>query len=277
MGHPGLTVLRLVTLAACLAFAIMLATTPPREAPRVGTIGTGCSYELDTWSGTLTIYPTDGASGEMARVRDALSDDGDLLDAIRSVTVKEGVVAPADSSYLFGSLRAMESLDLSGLDTSRATDMKGMFQSCGSLRSLDLSGLDTSRVTDMGGMFWGCSSLRSLDLSPLDTSQVTDMKSMFANCSSLSSLDLSPLDTSQVTRMGCMFAGCSALPSLDLSGWDTSQAEGMWGCSLAAPRSPRWRSGRGAGASSRPTCTRRSPRAWAAGGGTPRGTGGGSH
>ena len=85
--------------------------------------GTGCSYELDTWSGTLTIYPTDGASGEMARVRDALSDDGDFLDAIRSVTVKEGVVAPADSSYLFGDLRAMESLDLSGLDTSRTTDI----------------------------------------------------------------------------------------------------------------------------------------------------------
>ena len=149
LGHPGLTVLRLVALAACLVFAIMLATAPPREAPRVGTIGTGCSYELDTWSGTLTIYPTDGALGEMARVRDALSDDGDLLDAIRSVTVKEGVVAPADSSYLFGDLRAMESLDLSGLDTSRTTDMRGMFQSCASLRSLDLSGLDTSRVTDL--------------------------------------------------------------------------------------------------------------------------------
>ena len=253
LGHPGLTVLRLVALAACLVFAIMLATAPPRETSRVGTIGTGCSYELDTWSGTLTIYPTDGVSGEMARIRDVLSDDGDLLDAIRSVTVKEGVVAPADSSYLFGSLRAMESLDLSGLDTSRATDMRGMFQSCGSLRSLDLSGLDTSRVTDMedmfsiclslssldlsplktsrvtdmGGMFWGCSSLSSLDLSPLDTSQVTDMKSMFSNCSSLRSLDLSPLKTSRVTDMGGMFWGCSSLSSLDLSPLDTSRVTNM--------------------------------------------------
>ena len=227
LGHPGLTVLRLVALAACLVFAIMLATAPPREAPRVGTIGTGCSYELDTWSGTLTIYPTDGASGEMARVRDALSDDGDLLDAIRSVTVKEGVVAPADSSYLFGSLRAMESLDLSGLDTSRATDMKGMFQSCGSLRSLDLSGLDTSRVTDMEDMFSICLSISSLDLSPLDTSQVTNMKDMFSNCFSLRSLDLSPLDTSRVTDMWGMFQGCSSLRSLDLSPLDTSQVQYM--------------------------------------------------
>ena len=227
LGHPGLTVLRLVALAACLVFAIMLATAPPREASRVGTIGTGCSYELDTWSGTLTIYPTDGASGEMARVRDALSDDGDLLDAIRSVTVKEGVVAPADSSYLFGSLHAMESLDLSGLDTSRTTDMRGMFQSCASLRSLDLSGLDTSRVTDMEDMFSICLSISSLDLSPLDTSRVTDMRGMFWGCSSLSSLDLSPLKTSRVTDMGGMFWGCSSLSSLDLSPLDTSRVTNM--------------------------------------------------
>ena len=227
LGHPGLTVLRLVALAACLVFAIMLATAPPREASRVGTIGTGCSYELDTWSGTLTIYPTDGVSGEMARVRDALSDDGDLLDVIRSVTVKEGVVAPADSSYLFGSLRAMESLDLSGLDTSRTTDMRGMFQSCASLRSLDLSGLDTSRVTDMEDMFSICLSLFSLDLSPLDTSRVTDMRGMFWGCSSLSSLDLSPLKTSRVTDMGGMFWGCSSLSSLDLSPLDTSRVTNM--------------------------------------------------
>ena len=227
LGHPGLTVLRLVALAACLVFAIMLATAPPREASRVGTIGTGCSYELDTWSGTLTIYPTDGASGEMARVRDALSDDGDLLDVIRSVTVKEGVVAPADSSYLFGSLHAMESLDLSGLDTSRTTDMRGMFQSCASLRSLDLSGLDTSRVTDMEDMFSICLSISSLDLSPLDTSRVTDMRGMFWGCSSLSSLDLSPLKTSRVTDMGGMFWGCSSLSSLDLSPLDTSRVTNM--------------------------------------------------
>ena len=163
--HLGLTVIRLVTLAACLAFALMLATAPPREAPRVGAIGSGCSYELDTWTGRLTIRPTDGVSGEMARVRDALPDD--LRHAVRSVSVERGVLAPADSSYLFWGLDAVEAIDLSGLDTSRVTDMEDMFSICLSISSLDLSPLDTSRVTDMGGMFWGCSSLSSLDLSPL--------------------------------------------------------------------------------------------------------------
>ena len=100
-GHTGITALRLVTLATCLTFALMLATAPPREAPRVGTIGAGCTYELDTWTGTLAIRPTDGVSGEMARVRDALP-DYNLLNAVRSVSVERGVLAPADSSHLFG-------------------------------------------------------------------------------------------------------------------------------------------------------------------------------
>ncbi|WP_050342102.1 BspA family leucine-rich repeat surface protein [Olsenella sp. oral taxon 807] len=220
--HRGLTALRLVTLAACLALALMLATAPPREAPRVGAIGSGCSYELDTWTGRLTIRPTDGVSGEMAHVYGALPED-DLRHAVRSVTVERGVLAPADSSHLFWSLDAMETLDLSGLDTSRVTDMSEMFRGCTSLSSLDLSGLDTSRVTDMSEMFSVCYSLASLDLSGLDTSQVTKMIGMFEGCYSLASLDLSGLDTSRVTDMSEMFSGCSSLASLDLSGWDTSK------------------------------------------------------
>ena len=198
--HPGITALRLATLAACLVFALMLATAPPREAPRVGAIGSGCSYELDTWTGTLTIRPTDGSSGEMARVRDALPDD--LRHAVRSVSVERGVLAPADSGDLFGGLYAAESLDLSGLDTSRVTSAQLMFRSCLSLASLDLSGLDTSRVTDMRYMFVDCPSLASLDLSGWDTSRVEDMGYMFCKCPSLASLDLSGWDTSGVTDMG---------------------------------------------------------------------------
>ena len=37
-----------------------------------------------------------------------------------------------------------------------------MFCGCSSLSSLDLSGLDTSKVTDMGFMFSDCSALTSL-------------------------------------------------------------------------------------------------------------------
>ena len=97
----------------------------------------------------------------MARVRDALPDE-DLRHAVKSVSVEKGVLAPADSGYLFGGLYAAETLDLSGLDTSQVTNMGDMFFACSSLRSLDLSGWDTSRVEGMWGMFADCPSLSSL-------------------------------------------------------------------------------------------------------------------
>ena len=225
--HLGLTALRLVTLAACLAFALMLATAPPRKPPRVGAIGAGCSYELDTWTGTLTIRPTDGVSGEMARVRDTLPDD--LRHAVRSVSVERGVLAPADSGDLFGGLYAAEALDLSGLDTSRVTSAQLMFRSCLSLASLDLSGWNTSRVTDMRFMFVDCPSLASLDLSDWDTSRVKDMGRAFERCVSLASLDVSGWDTSRVRSLRCTFSGCRSLAALDVSAWETSQAEDLRG------------------------------------------------
>ena len=51
------------------------------------------------------------------------------------------------------------------INTQNVTSMYQMFCSCSSLQSLDLSGWDTSKVTTMFQMFYGCSSLQSLDLS----------------------------------------------------------------------------------------------------------------
>ena len=92
----------------------------------------------------------------------------------------------------------------------------GMFWDCSSLKSLDLSGLDASKVTDMSRMFAGCSSLKFLDLPSLDASSVTDMSLMFYGCSSLTSLDLSGLDASKVTNMWRMFYGCLSLRAVKL-------------------------------------------------------------
>ena len=236
-----LPLLPAVLTAVCLMLALALSATPARAEVKTGTIGKGCSYTLDD-SGKLTIYPTDGVSGEMAPVYTVwygiLPSVSDRMDGVRSVVIERGVSAPEDSIDLFRALRRVESLDLSGLDTSKVTDMWRMFVGCSSLASLDLSGWDTSRVMYMGDMFYGCSSLASLDLSGLDTSKVTNMSGMFENCSSLASLDLSGLDTSRVIYMKGMFENCSSLSSLDLSGWDTSRVEDMgsmfYGCSSLA-------------------------------------------
>ena len=50
--------------------------------------------------------------------------------------------------------------------------MNGMFSWCIGLESLDVSGFDTSQVVDMKEMFFGCVSLKSLDISGFDTSNV---------------------------------------------------------------------------------------------------------
>ena len=60
-----------------------------------------------------------------------------------------------------------------------------MFNSCSKLTSIDMSGFNTSKVTEMRIMFYNCSGLTSLDLSSFNTSNVTSMFNMFGNCSSL--------------------------------------------------------------------------------------------
>ena len=132
-GGPGTTpkryvptILRAVTAVACLAFVCLaiatLTATPRRTEVTTGSLGTGCSYTLDR-SGRLTIYPTDGRSGEMARICDIWPKDSAYWNDVRSVAVEGHVMAPADSSSLFRDLPA-ETIDLSGLDTSQVTDMK---------------------------------------------------------------------------------------------------------------------------------------------------------
>ena len=118
----------------------------------------------------------------------------------------------------------LKSIDLTGFDTSKATDMHGMFSNQVELKSLDLTEFDTSNVTDMSEMFLYCG-ISSLDLSSFDTSNVTNMSEMFM-FSSLNVLDLSNFNTSNVTDMFRMFK-YSGLEKIDLSNFDTSNVTDM--------------------------------------------------
>ncbi len=138
-------------------------------------------------------------------------------------------VAPHSMDKWFEGFANLESLDLSGLDSSKVTSMHATFSGCKSLESLDLSKFDTADVTDMFFMFEDCSSLKTLTLPEVfNTSNVTDMRHMFFNCSALESLSLSDkFDTSRITDMSGMFSGCESLESLDLSMLDTSKVTDM--------------------------------------------------
>lgn len=149
-----------------------------------------CQWKIDS-SGCLIIESQSGESGEL---EDWAGPEAPWLEhksSIVSATIKKTVIARTTS---------------------------WAFYECDRLQSVDLSGLDTSSVTDMSDMFYGCSSLSSLDLSSFDASSAASMSFMFSGCSSLASLDLSSFDTSKVTGMSNMFYGCSSLRSVALGG-----------------------------------------------------------
>ena len=131
--------------------------------------------------------------------------------------------ANTNGSGMFSYLDNVDTLDLTGLDTSNMTSMSMMFYKSTSLKSIDVSGFDTSKVVNMNGMFWECSSLTTLDLSNFNTSNVTAMASMFDSCSSLVSINVSNFDVSSVTDMLFMFQNCKSLLNLDLSSFKESK------------------------------------------------------
>lgn len=120
-------------------------------------------------------------------------------------------------------------LDLSGVNTSKITNMSGMFAGCSSLKNLSLSSFDTSNVKDMSAMFYQCSSLESLDVSSFDTSNVENMGGMFFDCESLKEIDVSNFDTSNVTNMASMFRWCYSLEHLDVTMFNTENVVDMGG------------------------------------------------
>ena len=197
--------------------------------PIVDWTASGTARWMIDASGCLVIAPLEGGqSGELGEWSYRYTPWYDYRNSITSAKI-EGRIAVSTARSMFLDCRSLESLDLSGLDTSSATGMSSMFSGCSSLESLDLSGFDTSNVIGMRDMFRYCKSLTSLDPSGFDTSSVVGMSGMFRGCSSLDSLDLSGLDTSSATDMSYMFRGCSSLESLDPSGFDTSSVVGMRG------------------------------------------------
>ena len=139
-----------------------------------------------------------------------------------SIGSENGVVeANTNGSRMFAYLDNVESLDLTGLDTSNITNMSSMFSHCKSLESLDLSNFNTSKVTTMNSMFSSCTNLISLNVSSFNTSNVTDIGDMFWLCENIKNLDLSNFDVSSLkgSALHQTFNGCSNLKTLNLTGW----------------------------------------------------------
>lgn len=141
-----------------------------------------------------------------------------------------------DMSRMFAASPELKSLDLSGFNTSKVKNMTYMFYDAGKIETLDLSAFDTSNVTTMYGLFNGMLALKNLNISSFNTQNVTEMQEMFQYNSSLTSLDLSHFDTRKVTNMRWMFNEMSNVTSLDLSSFDTGKVTDMYGMFKSAAK-----------------------------------------
>ncbi|MBR5118337.1 MAG: BspA family leucine-rich repeat surface protein, partial [Muribaculaceae bacterium] len=132
--------------------------------------------------------------------------------AVKSVTATSEVSFTGDCWQMFYDFCYCESMDLSKVNTSNATNTGFMFQECANLISLDLSGWNTSRVTETRGMFYCCEKLSKLDISSLSTASVRDMRYMFSYCIRLTTIYVgSEWSTESVTQSDEMFRWCQML------------------------------------------------------------------
>ena len=232
-----------------LCFIRILISIAATVAVFIGTIG---SAQV-AWADEI---PSDGVSGRYDNVDWALSSDGILTigksgetqeyrenvyrsrsewpwyryrENIKEAKVVGNVKATSVMKEMFYECENMQTIDISKLDTSNATQLYSFFAGCKSLKTIDLSHMDTSNVTSLAQMFRNCSSLETVTL-PDDFvhSNITSIGGMFSNCSALSRIDsLSEFDTRNVTNMAELFAGCETLTNIDVSSWNTHNVEQM--------------------------------------------------
>ncbi len=203
-----------------------------------------CQYEWNHTTDTITVKP--GISGQAGSVSDApwycgkfqrTNPNGSVKHIIFKEEGGKKVILPENSASLFAvdlyveNESTIESIDLSGVDSSRTTRFDHFFAGCTALTSIDLSPLDTSRGEHFSTMFSFCESLTSLDVSTLNLSNATTLFGMFGNCRELGSIDLSNWSTSNVLDMSYLFYGCLSLTGLDLSSFviqEYANVEGMF-------------------------------------------------
>lgn len=213
-----------VALSALLAFAIVpinvFANPAEEEQSEVfeaadvsavsETVG-DCIYLIDS-AGNLVIRPADGVSGTLDFSSSAWSSFRTRYsNVIRTISIMPGVGAPSSLANAFWNWKALESVNLNNLDTSKVISMSRMFAVCESLKYVELSDIDISNVTDTSAMFQQCVRLETVKFPDSSTLKPTNMSEMFMMCPSLTELDFSLVDTSDVSNMLRMLTQCYSL------------------------------------------------------------------
>ena len=116
---------------------------------------------------------------------------------------------------MFQGDESLESLDLSGWNTTNIYSMWATFRECKNLKSINFNNWHP-HITEMFNAFTNCFKLESLDMSRFDVSGVTDFNGLFVNDAALTSLNISTWNPSTVTKMDSMFSNVRNLSYLDI-------------------------------------------------------------
>lgn len=152
------------------------------------------------------------------------------IDDNYSVSIRENVKLPSDSSNLFSSETTKNINFIKGqidiyttIDTSNVTNMSGMFNGTTNANP-DISLWDVSNVNNMSYMFYFSESMNS-DLSSWNVSSVKDMSYMFSQTTLFNS-DISNWNVSNVKNMSNMFSEAKNF-NFDISSWDITNVNNM--------------------------------------------------
>ncbi len=154
------------------------------------------TYTLDPESSTVTLTKYIGTASNITVLPRYMVEDQlytTVLDSasvlrdnisLTSVKLAEGVKFKDDTmAYLFSGCKALETVDMTGVDTSAVTDMRYLFDWCSNLSTIvGYENWDTGAVQNMYKMFNRTGALEKIDLSAWDLSQVINSGWCFQLC-----------------------------------------------------------------------------------------------
>ncbi|MFC6290177.1 DUF5776 domain-containing protein [Levilactobacillus angrenensis] len=166
----------------------------------------GCSWKmtadgvLHLKSGTLPIAYTNDQNNTYPPFFNLMNIEANKGYVVTTISFDGSVNAPVNAAFLFGNFltKAPKIENLNRLDTSQSTDFAYMFYKDQS-QNLDVSSLNTSKATDLHGMFMAAKGISGYE--HFDTGNVKDVGDLFNSYEAgngSATVDLSQWDLSKV-------------------------------------------------------------------------------
>lgn len=140
----------------------------------------------------------------------------------------EKFIDTSECDKLSGNFRSNEkikTLNASGWNVRKVTDISSFVSGCTNLEYIDLSGWETDSLVNMTYPF-SSTAIKEFNFGDLNTSNVTSMFQVFYQCRNLKKCNVTNWDVSKVTDMRYMFSA-TKIQSLDLTNWEVNSKVNM--------------------------------------------------